>query len=272
MENQPVEQQVKQVFNFENNNVRTVNADGEVWFAAIDVAKSLGLSNTTVAVGRLDPDEVTKFNLGGLEGETNFVSEPGLYRLIGASRKSQAKRFDRWVRHEVLPTIRKTGMYATPTTVDKILGDPDTFIQMLTRYKDSQADNQRLHDENAQLQQTVADYRPRVDYLSTILATHEAVTTTQIAADYNMSANALNKILHRLRVQHKTGGQWILYMDLMGKGYTKSDTTHFYHSDGRPDISMTTKWTQKGRMFIYEKLSAAGYHPQMDLRNGVGNE
>lgn len=100
-------------FEFEGNQVRTISAHEVIWFAMPDVADSLGLSNPTVAVKSLDRDEVTKFNLGSLSGNTNFISEPGLYKLIGASRKPAAKRFNRWVTHDVLPSIRKTGSYST---------------------------------------------------------------------------------------------------------------------------------------------------------------
>lgn len=103
-----------QLFHFEDNQVRTVSSNGIIWFSAPDVTSALKLKNTTVALKSLDGDEVTKFNLGGLSGETNFISEPGLYKLIGASRKPAAKRFNRWVTHEVLPSIRKHGAYMTP--------------------------------------------------------------------------------------------------------------------------------------------------------------
>ena len=99
-----------QVFNFEQMNVRTVEIDNEVWFVATDVANALGLSNVSMSLKTLDDDERSKFNLGR-QGETNVISEAGLYRFIGGSRKKEAKQFMRWVNHEVLPSIRKTGSY-----------------------------------------------------------------------------------------------------------------------------------------------------------------
>lgn len=101
-----------QVFNFEQMNVRTVEIDDEVWFVAVDVAKALDIKNTTQALSRLDDDERAMFNIGR-QGETNVISEAGLYRFIGGSRKKEAKQFMRWVNHEVLPSIRKTGGYQT---------------------------------------------------------------------------------------------------------------------------------------------------------------
>lgn len=82
-------------FSFEGNQIRTLQKDSIIWFAMPDVAQSLSLSNPSVSVRALDLDEVTKFNLGGLSGDTNFISEPGLYKLIGASRKPAAHQIGR---------------------------------------------------------------------------------------------------------------------------------------------------------------------------------
>ncbi|CAH1855794.1 ORF6C domain-containing protein [Convivina praedatoris] len=107
-------------FNFESIDVRTVTQNGETWFVAADLAKVLDLSNTTVALNRLEDDERSKFNLGR-QGEANIVSEAGLYNFIGASRKAEAKKFMRWVNHEVLPSIRQTGSYSISTDPLSIL-------------------------------------------------------------------------------------------------------------------------------------------------------
>lgn len=92
--------------------VRTVTKNGEPWFVATDVCKALDIQNVTQALDRLDSDERSMFNIGR-QGETNVVNEPGLYTLILGSRKPEAKTFKRWITHEVIPSIRKTGMYAT---------------------------------------------------------------------------------------------------------------------------------------------------------------
>ena len=102
-------------YTFRESNVRVEMVDNEPWFAAKDVCDILELSNPTVSVGRLEEDERTKLNLGR-QGETNFVNEYGLYNLIFGSRKPEAKEFKRWVTHEVLPAIRKTGSYQKPLT------------------------------------------------------------------------------------------------------------------------------------------------------------
>ncbi len=92
------------------------------------------------------------------------------------------------------------------------------------------------------------------------------MATAQIAADYDMSAKALNKILHEEGIQHKVNGQWILYAENMGKGYTKSITIPIIRSDGRPDTKLHTHWTQKGRLLIHEILTKRGILAIMDRR------
>ncbi len=136
-----------QVFNFEQMNVRTVEINDEVWFVAADVANALGLSNVSMSIKALDDDERSKFNLGR-QGEVNVINEPGLYNFIGSSRKTEAKQFMRWVRHEVLPSIRKTGGYqAKPMTPMELL---ETQFEAL---KEVSADQQELRGEFAELKE-----------------------------------------------------------------------------------------------------------------------
>ena len=134
-----------QVFNFEQMNVRTVEIDDEVWFVATDVANALGLSNVSMSLKALDDDERSKFNLGR-QGETNVISEAGLYRFIGGSRKKEAKQFMRWVNHEVLPSIRKTGGYQAQPT----LRLPENNAEMLQVVQNvNEETNKRIdHIEN----------------------------------------------------------------------------------------------------------------------------
>lgn len=122
------------LFQFEDNQVRTVSSNGIIWFAAVDVTNALGIKNPSDAIKPLDEDERARFNLGR-QGSTNFISEPGLYKLIGASRKPAAKSFNRWVTHEVLPSIRKHGAYMTPETIEKAIYNPDFIINLATKLK-----------------------------------------------------------------------------------------------------------------------------------------
>jgi len=110
----------------------------------------------------------------------------------------------------------------------------------------------------AQQEQQIAEFQPVRDYVDEILSSTSTLTTTQVAADYDLSARALNKILHEAKLQRNVNGQWILYKDEMGKGYTKSETFTFTRTDGRLDSKIQTKWTQKGRLRIHEILTDKG--------------
>lgn len=110
----------------------------------------------------------------------------------------------------------------------------------------------------AQQEQQIAEFQPVRDYVDEILSSTSTLTTTQVAADYDLSARALNQILHEAKIQRNVNGQWILYKSEMGKGYTKSETFTFTRNDGRLDSRIQTKWTQKGRLRIHEILTAKG--------------
>lgn len=117
-----------------------------------------------------------------------------------------------------------------------------------------QQEKETLKLQNAQLIQQNGELKTKADYTDLILKNKGLVTITQIAKDYGMSPQEMNKKLHELKIQYKQSGQWLLYAQYHDKGYTHSETIPITRSDGRPDISMTTKWTQKGRLFLYDLL------------------
>ena len=254
---------------FENEQfgtIRAIEKDGEPWFVAADVCRALELEDTGRATSRLDDDELTRIKIvsGGQSREVIAVNEPGLYSLVLGSRKPEAKAFKRWITHDVIPSIRKHGAYMTPDTIEKLISNPDTIIQLATALKEEQEKRKALEAENEAQRQALADFQPIKQYVDTILSSDRTLTTTQIAADYDMTARQLNRILHEDGIQHKVNGQWILYKKHMGKGYTKSKTIQITHNDGRPDTVLNTEWTQKGRLLIHEILTARGILAVMD--------
>ena len=146
---------------------------------------------------------------------------------------------------------------------------PRDYLSALRALVSAEERRMALLAENEQQRQIIADFEPIKQYVDTILESTGTLATSQIAADYAMSAKALNRILHEERIQHYVNGQWILYKKHMGKGYTKSHTFHFNHSDGRPDTKINTQWTQKGRLLIHEILTKRGVVALMD-RKAVG--
>ncbi|RIN40993.1 Rha family transcriptional regulator [Staphylococcus simulans] len=130
----------------------------------------------------------------------------------------------------------------------------DDPVKRAELWIEEQKEKQQLQLENNMQKQKIAEYEPKASYLDTILNNKSLVTVGQIAKDYGMSAQALNKLLHELKVQYKQSGQWLLYSNLHDKGYTHSSTTEIEHKDGSTSVRMNTKWTQKGRLFIYDLL------------------
>lgn len=248
-----------QIFNYQNCEVRTVQKSNETWWILKDVCDVLGIKNSTDVYNRLDEDERGRFNLGR-QGDANIINESGLYNVILRSDKPEAKQFKRWVTHEVLPAIRRHGMYA----VDDLLNNPDLAIKTFTKLKEEREKNKILQIENAQQKQIIGELKPRADYTDRILSNPGLVTITQIAKDYGMSGKALNKLLADLGVQYKQSGQWLLYAKYHDAGYTHSKTINITRSDGRNDVVMETKWTQKGRLFIYELLKDKGIFPNIE--------
>lgn len=112
--------------------------------------------------------------------------------------------------------------------------------------------------------QLIGELKPKADYTDRILQSKSLVTITQIAKDYGMSGAAMNAKLHEMGVIYKLGGQWLLYSKYQAKGYTHSETVDITHRDGRGDVRMNTKWTQKGRLFLYQHLKKHGILPVIE--------
>lgn len=248
---------MNEIFNFHGQDVRTVTINNEPYFVGKDVAEVLGYAKARNAIATHVEEEDKRDapiqgTLGGTQKMT-IINESGLYSLILSSKLPQAKEFKRWVTSEVLPTIRKHGMYAT----DQLLNDPDLAIAAFQALKDERAKVVKLEAELALVQE-------QARYFDIILESKGAVRVTQIAADYGMSARKFNAILHNLGVQYKVNGQWILYKKHIGKGYVDSSTFDYKDKNGQKQVNMTTTWTQKGRLFLYELLKANDILPLIE--------
>lgn len=247
-----------QIFeNKEFGSIRTVQINNAPYFVGKDVAKILGYSDVNKAISmhvdiedKLNDKSSPSFGQRG----TWIVNESGLYSLILSSKLPSAKKFKHWITSEVLPSIRKTGAYMTPETIEKVLYNPDTIIRIATQLKELQL-------EVARKNQLIGELQPKANYVDKILNNKGLVTVTQISKDYGMSAKKMNSLLHSLGVQYKQSGQWLLYSKYHGMGYTHSKTIDIIRTDGRADIVMESKWTQKGRLFIYELLKSNNIYP-----------
>ena len=254
------ENQIQTFTNEQFGQIRTVLIDGEPWFVGRDVAEALGYSNTKDAISShvdtedrmvMQRSENTTFEIPtrGL----SIINESGLYSLILSSKLPNAKVFKRWVTSEVIPSIRKTGGYATPEAIYKTLIEPKNLIIVLETLAEEQAKNKKLTAENAVLS-------VKAKYYDAILASAESLPITQIAKDYGMSAVTLNRLLSEMEIQYKRCGTWILYQDYADKGYTQTKT--FIINENK--TKSYTTWTQKGRLFLYNLLKAHGIVPMCE--------
>lgn len=253
-----------QIFeNKEFGKIRTVEINNEPYFVGKDVADILGYQNGSRDIQRhVDAEDRQNYQNGTFESNRGMtvINESGLYSLILSSKLPTAKKFKRWVTSEVLPSIRKHGMYAT----DELIANPDIAIAAFQALKEEREQRQLLQFECNKQKQIIGELKPKADYTDIILQSKSLVTVTQIAKDYGMSGAAMNEMLHRYGVQYKQSGQWLLYSKYHNNGFTHSETVTITHSDGRTGTVMNTKWTQKGRLFIYNLLKSYGVLPVIE--------
>lgn len=247
--------EIKAFTNDQFGTIRTVVQNGEPWFVAADVCKALDLGDTHKAVERLEEDEKGRNSIPTLGGnqDMTIVSEPGLYSLVLGSRKPEAKAFKRWITHEVIPAIRKHGMYATPDTVEKMLEDPDTMIQILQSLKS---------EREARI---AAEEKNRINAPKVLFA------DTVAQAENDILVGELAKLLKQKGVQT---GQNRLYAQLRKDGYIMQDSTvptqrameqglfrvierTISQPNGTTRVTMTTKVTGKGQIYFVDKYCKA---------------
>lgn len=251
-----------QIFNNEEfGEVRTVEVEGKPFFCGSDVAKALGYTNPNKAIND-HCRAITKWStpISGKMQDINYIPEGDLYRLIASSKLPTAEKFERWVFDEVLPSIRKHGLYAT----DELLDNPDLIIQMATKLKEERKVRKVLELENKVQSQQIAELQPKASYYDLILQCKDLLTVTEISKDYGMSAKGLNTKLHELGVQYRQSSIWFLYSKYQDKGYTQTKTQSYTKSDGTIGSSVHTYWTQKGRLFLYDLLKENGILPMIE--------
>ena len=241
-----------QIFkNEEFGQIRTCMVDGETYFVGKDVASALGYVNPNKAmIDHVDDEDklTSRIVMAGQNRQVIIINESGLYALILSSKLEGARRFKRWVTSEVLPAIRKNGRYELEQQVVKV-----------------EEQNRELENRNAYLEDISAYQKPLTDYARHILSSTQTVTVTQIAQDYGFTAVRFNELLMHLRIQHKVGGQWILYAPHVHRGYVQSFSSYYVQPDGEVQVKVHTRWTQVGRLFLYEELKKAGILPLIEL-------
>ena len=251
-----------QIFHHEQfGSVRAMLIGNEPFFVGKDAAAILGYKNSRDALGRHvaaeDKRAVAICDAIGRRQMTTIINESGLYSLILSSKLPAAWRFKHWITAEVLPAIRKHGVYAP----DEVLRDPELLISALLALKKERAISKSLRETVDTQMELLTAMEPKADYYDRVLACPEAVPITVIAKDYGWSARKMNRFLQDSGVQFKIGKTWVLYAAFADKGYTKSETILYTDQCGTTHPYWFTKWTQKGRLMIYELMNQAGYRP-----------
>ena len=246
-----------QVFqNEEFGQVRVLEKDGQPWFIAKDVCECLEIKNSRDAVSRLDEDEkdVVLTDTPGGSQKLQVVNEYGLYTLILSSRKPEAKKFKRWITHEVIPSIRKHGAYMTPEKIEEVLMNPDTIIQLATALKEEQ--QRRL-----QAERQIEEQKPKVLFAEAWEVSEHSILVGEMAKLLakngleNMGQNRLFKWLRENGYLHKSGQQYNLpTQKSIELGIIEVKTRTIANPDGSVRVTKTPKVTVKGQVYFLEKF------------------
>ncbi|QHZ52462.1 phage antirepressor [Paenibacillus larvae] len=241
-----------QVFNFTGKDVRVVVKDGHPWWVAKDVSELLGFRMASDFTRTLDDDEKDTqiVRTPGGNQEVTIINESGLYSAILKSRKPEAKQFKRWVTHEVLPAIRKTGMYAT----DELLDNPELLIQAATKLKEEREVRRQLEDQ-------VKSDRPKVLFADSVTASPTSILIGELAKMLKQNGFDIGekRLFEWMRkqgylIKRKGTDRNIPTQRAMEMGLFEIKETAVTHSDGHVTINKTSKVTGKGQVYFINKF------------------
>ena len=249
-----------QVFSYEGNEVRTVQQGRETWWVLRDVCDILEIGNSGNVAARLDEDEKgihTVDTLGGKQ-ELTIISESGLYSTILLSRKPEAKKFKRWITHEVLPAIHKHGAYVTSAKLEEMISDPAAWIKLLSALKDERDAKERLQLEAAQNE-------PKVVFANAVSVSSGTILIGELAKILKGNGIEIgqNRLFEKLRQEgyliKRQGTDYNAPTQrAMELGLFRVKETAITHSDGHVTISKTTKVTGKGQQYFINLFLGRG--------------
>lgn len=245
--------ELQQFMNEQFGTIRAVMVDDEPWFVAKDVCDCLGIQNTTQALQKVDDDERGMFNIGR-QGDANIVSEPGLYGLVLSSRKSEAKLFKRWIKHEVLPTLRKHGAYMDGNVIEEAIANPDFGIKLLQSLKEEREKRQLLEQE-------VELNKPKVEFANAVRDSVEGIPISELAKVLNQHGINIgrNRLFEWLRgtgflirsgKSRNTPTQYSMDRELM----TVREMTYKIPSTNEIMVSFQTLITGKGQQYFIDRF------------------
>jgi len=245
------------------------NENGDIFMTRKQIGEALEYSEPDTAIRKIHKrheERLKQFsvqtNLVGTDGkqyETYIYNEKGIYEIIRKSQQPKADEFYDFV-YDLLEKLRKDELKVVKAE-PKL---PSNYKEALIALLEKEEEREQLELENKMYQQQIADAQPKLTYIDEVLRCSDLLLTTQIAEDYGMSAIAFNKLLHKYGIQYNLNKQWLLYSKYKGLGYTKSETKEYPKPDGSTGVKLHTKWTQKGRLFLYETLKTKGILPTME--------
>lgn len=238
--------------------IRAFEKNGEPWFVAADVCRALGIVNHKDALTRLDEDEKSGVALTdphGREQITNCVNEPGLYSLVLGSRKPEAKAFKRWITHEVIPAIRKHGMYLSPNALDTMLNDPNAFAALANRYAEE-------YNARVAAEKKIEEQAPKVLFADCVSSSQSDILVGELAKLLKQNGIPVgqNRLFKQLRKDgyliSRKGTDWNMPTQRsMELGLMRIKETPIPHSDGHVTVNKTPKITGKGQVYFVNRYA-----------------
>ena len=255
-----------------NNQQLEVLSEHKKTITSLEIAELTGKNHAHILrdIRNLLSQGVNESNFGLVEYTDKKGERRPCYELTKKGCLILASGYDALLREKIinrweeLETKERTGGFVVPQTFSQAL--------MLAAKQQEQIEEQRAAlaqqgEEIVKLSNEVMTMKPKATYYDLILNNPSTVTITQIAQDYGMSAKKFNQILSDFRIQHKVNKQWILYADNINKGYVQSKPTNIPLANGTEKVVYNTEWTQKGRIFLYEKLKQAGILPMIENKD-----
>jgi prophage antirepressor-like protein len=249
---------ISRAYSWEFGSLDILMINDRPYFPATECAVALGYRNPHKAIRDhcKGVNKTFRPTAGGTQ-KKSYIPEGDLYRLIIRSNLPAAERFEKWVFDEVLPTIRRRGVYAAPDMPGDTLDGPKPAQALI-----KSLDRERRRADT--LEELATEMAPKALYCDLVLKSTDTVLVSLIAKDYGMSAAAFNRVLHNLGVQYRAGGTWVLYQRYADKGYTQTRTWRL----GGARTSVHTCWTQAGRLFLYGFLKARAILPLIECARG----
>ena len=245
--------------------VRTILIDGQPWFVGKDVAEALGYTNTRKALlDHVDLEDKNTVTIrDGNKGNPNqtIINESGVYCLIIKSKLETERQFKRWVTSEVLPSIRKYGMYATEQTIDNVLNGTEEAEKLFIQLKEEKLRTRKLENENMRLAEENDSLAEVVDFINMYDDESDLLNVSDIAIAYQMSAIEFNRLLCILGIQYRAYGTWMIAPEYENCGNVRTDKRSTFYGEG---FFIHTRWTHKGAAFLYNRLKENGILPVFD--------